>query len=284
MHVGKVHNGGSFGFRGLERSFSNIQSTFNVSDIARGRGSIQGEILAAVEVFRPKARVRTPLPPTRTTPSIQPVGILNDIVKNVVGGITGGSARDINAQPSTNVFTNVLNDLILGATTSRQSRAATGTPRAGDLFKSLERDVFGGGRIGPGALPLRIPGTAAPVGGTAEIFDLALRNLGRGSTLQLQPQGGAPVALSLVNGGMACPPGAQSFPAGTCLTDFQWEDAGSPRGFEIIGRQDGHAILRKRGRRRRRHGLTKSQMGQVSWACNLPPNCRKEVLHGIVHG
>ena len=284
MHAGKFHNGGGgggFSFGTLARSFSNIQGSFSVGSVSQGRGSIQGEILAAVNVFRPKPKVRQPPPPP---PIIQPVGILNDIIQNVVGGFTGGQVRDINAQPQSGI-SNVLNDIILGATTSRQERAATGTFRTGDLGKILERDVRG--RVGPGSpslpgavFPLQGLPTFPTIGGVGEIFNLAASNFARG------PIGmtGMANGLSLV-GGTSCPVGAQSFPPGTCLLDFQWEDAGGPRGFEMIGRnEDGRAILRKRGRRRRRHGLTKTQMGQVSWACNLPPNCRKEVLHGIVHG
>ncbi len=235
-------------------------------------------------VVPPPARPPPPLPPPPPAASVATVSLLDDIVGNVFGAITGGSVRDINAQPQSGI-SNVINDFILGATTSRQERAATGNFRTGDFQKILERDVrrpFPGGLIGPGA-PTPPPVFEAAVGGIGEIVGLAAANFARGT----QPFSGAlmpPPNLSLVNG--ACPTGGpQSYPAGTCLLDFQWENAGGPRGFEMIGRnEDGRAILRKRGRRRRRHGLTKSQMGQVSWACNLPPNCRKEVLHGIVHG
>jgi len=257
--------------------------------------------LGRVAGFGGERRIQAPIVTPRAPPRPQPkpaepvifsgigsfeggadVGILNDIVKNVVGGFTGGGVRDINAQPSS-VIGNVLNDFILGQTTSRQQRAAQGTPRAGDVLKTLERDVFSGGRIGPGSLNLRIPGTSLPVGGLAQIFDTALQNIERGSMLQ-------PIGVSMPGGNVvpiSCPlPGSSvGIPAGTCLSQFDWQNAGSPRGFEIIGfGQNGQAIVKKRGRRRRRRGLTKTQMGQVSWACNLPPGCRKEVLHGIVHG
>lgn len=286
--AGKFHNGGSFGFRGLERSFSNVQSSFSVRE--SGRGSIQSEIRAAVEVFRrPTVRtsstrpIRQPPPPPAT---VQPVGILNDIIRNVAGGITGGAVavRDINAQPQSGI-SNILNDFILGATTSRQERAATGRFRTGDFIKILERDVrrpVPGGRIGPGvpSHPAPVFSAAVQVGGMNEIIGLAAQNIARGA---IGVSGGAMAnGLRLVSPGV-CPPGAQSFPPGTCLTDFQWEDAGSPRGFEIIGREGGNAILRKRGRRRRRRGLTATQMTQVQWACDLPAACRKSVLHGIVH-
>jgi len=66
------------------------------------------------------------------------VGFLNDILTNVVGGITGGTVRDINAQPQSGI-SNILNDFILGATTSRQERAATGTFRTGDFTKISTR-------------------------------------------------------------------------------------------------------------------------------------------------
>jgi len=232
--------------------------------------------------------VSTP-PPLEPAP-VSGVGILGDILGGI-GRVGGGiTVRDINAQPN-NVFSNVVNDLILGATTSRQERDVLGTPRAGDIFKSATRDVFPGGRIGPGAsLPPGMSGIPEIFGNVLQglpqfagpIIDLAAQNIGRGT---IGFSGAAPMPLQLVQPGGVCAPAAQSFPPGTCLLDFQWEDAGGPRGFEMVGRnEDGRAVLRKRGRRRRRHGLTKSQMGQVSWACNLPPNCRKEVLHGIVHG
>jgi len=210
------------------------------------------------------------------------VGLLNNILQNVLGGITGGSVSDINAQPQSGI-SNVLNDFILGATTSRQERAATGTFRTGDFGKILERDVrrpFPGGAVGPG-VPSPPPVFSAAVGGFPEIIGLGLANIARGNQLQIA---GTPMANIIP---FSCPPaggGGSGLPPGSCITDFQWEDAGGPRGFEIIGRQDGNAILRKRGRRRRRRALTKTQMLQISWACNLPANCRKEVLAGIVHG
>lgn len=287
-HPPKLFNGGTGGF-GFEFGLG-LGERF----IERGGFSVN-ELLERTRPRNNAPPPPRPIPaPIRQAPppaaKVQPVGILNDIVQNVIGGITGGrsptrpvgTVADINAQPQSGA-SNVLNDFILGQTTSRQQRAAAGTPRAGDVFKSLERDVFAGGRIGPGAqLPLTIPGTPLPVGGLSGIFDLALKNIGRGS--MLQPIGG-PMAGNVVP--ISCPlPGTSAgIPAGTCLSQFDWENAGSPRGFEIIGfGQDGQAIVKKRGRRRRRRGLTKTQMGQVSWACNLPPGCRKEVLHGIVHG
>lgn len=272
-HPPKLFNGGSGGF-GFEFALG-LGERF----IERGGGFSVNELL---ERTRPKPKQRT-LPPPPPPVTIKPVGLLNDILTNVIGGVTGGSVRDINAQPQSGI-SNVLNDFILGATTSRQERAATGTFRTGDLAKTLQRDVRRpiGGRIGPGAIFGGLPGTPiVPIGGIDLIRDLALANVARGS----QGFSGGPMPPLTLVGGSACPTGPQSYPAGTCLLDFQWEDAGGPRGFEMIGRnEDGRAILRKRGRRRRRTGLTKSQMGQVSWACNLPPGCRKEVLHGIVHG
>jgi len=235
---------------------------------------------STVQISRPPPPLLVVPPP----PTIAAVGILGDIVRNVVGGITGGPIRDINAQPQSGlggVLGNIANEFILRQTTSREQRAVAG------ISLPVTASVFSAGPVLPAAIALpriRLPGTSADVGGLESIFDLALANLGLPSTLQ--PIGGqqqVAAHLSLVNG--ACPTGPQSFPAGTCLLDHQWEDAGGPRGFEMIGRNpDGRAILRKRGRRRRRRGLTNSQMTQVSWACNLPPNCRKEVLHGIVHG
>ncbi len=237
--------------------------------------------------IRVRLAPRADLPPPPPAPKVEPVPFHKDLIKNIVGGITGGgNVRDINAQEGDDSFSNILNDIILGATTSRQERAVLGTPRAGDFVKTLIRDVRRpvDGRIGPGSIfGARGNLIPPPFGGIPEIANLVVQNVLRGTQ---GFTGDRPMAngLSLV-GGSACPPGPQSFPAGTCLLDFQWEDAGGPRGFEMIGRnEDGRAVLRKRGRRRRRHGLTKSQMGQVSWACNLPPNCRKEVLHGIVHG
>ncbi len=259
--------GGNIGFGGLGR--------------VAGFG---GERRIQAPILTPRAPQPQPLPPVIAPPTVPVVGILNDIISNVVGGLTGGAIQDINAQPQSGI-SNVLNDFILGQTSSRQEREVRGTPRAGDLFKAVTRggplpsgfsgipELFGG--------PLQGLPTFGQVGGVSQIADLAFANIERGTQ---GFSGDQSMPLSLVQPGV-CPPGAQTFPPGTCLLDFQWEDAGGPRGFEIIGRNvDGRAILKKRGRRRRRRGLTKTQMGQVSWACNLPPNCRKEVLHGIVHG
>lgn len=238
------------------------------------------EPVTSIKNQRPPPAIRQAAPPA---PKVQTVGILNDIVRNVIGGITGGGGdpRDINAQPQSGI-SNVLNDLILGATTSRQERAVLGTRRAGDIFKEVTRDILGAGagRIGPGVEGVL---SGLPVyGGNEAIFNLAAQNVARGT---IGFSGGPAMPGPVVNlvPGRACPTGAQSFPAGTCLTDFEWEDAGRPRGFEIIGREGGNAILRKRGQRRRRRGLTDKQMTQVQWACDLPAACRKSVLHGIVH-
>lgn len=283
--IPKLFNGGGGG------GFLDFLGGFGVRDFEFGGGGFSVNEL--LERTRPAPRrsapppppVRVsapppppPLPPPPPAPSIEPVGLLNDIINTVVGGGFTGGQVDINAQPSSGI-SNVLNDIILGQTTSRQEREVLGTPRAGDLFKAVTR--VGGIPAVFDPIMQGLP-TFGGIGGIPQIRQLAEANIDRG----MIGFTGAPAMppLSLVQPGV-CPPGAQSYPAGTCLLDFQWEDAGGPRGFEIIGRnQDGRAILKKRGRRRRRRGLTKTQMGQVSWACNLPPNCRKEVLHGIVHG
>ncbi len=267
----------SFGVGGVSFSFPATRAQamprfairdINVERIQARSSTAAGGVRAAVAFLQE----------TRQAP--RPMSFLNDLLTGVTGPVP---ARDINAQPQSGLGS-FINDFILSATTSRQERAVRGTPRAGDFFKTLTRDVRRpiGGRIGPGSVfgaRIMLPGAQAPVGGVSEILQLGLQDVRRRSNLR-------PVAnnLRLVDPS-ACPPGPQSFPAGTCLLDFQWEDAGGPRGFEMIGRNvDGRAILRKRGRRRRRMGLTKTQMLQVQWACDLPTNCRKPILHGIVHG
>jgi len=194
--------------------------------------------IAEQPVVTPPVFERTGADAPPTASALDPVSIFSDIVSVFTGPSdvnTGGGIFDVLVQGA--------GEIIRRQTTTAEERVLSGDFFEGDIARAI-------GNIGD------VIGTGQQL---LETFDTGFDQIQIGSQT-----GGQQVATQIA----PCPVGGSSagFPAGQCTTIGDWQNAGSPKGFEVAGWSSGGTlILRKKRRRRRRGGLTKGMMTDVDY-------------------